>query len=213
MRRAALIAGAVVAVLAASGVAVGLWQRVPRGPADVHAEIADRELFGKVISTARPSPAAAIPTRPVASPIEPARLRIPSLALDARVERLGVTKQGTMDVPSNVWDVGWLWTGARPGGRGNAVIDGHRDSTTGAAIFVRLDRIKVGDAVLVSDAGGHQLTFVVDGVNRYDVQRAPLDAIFGPSADHGLNLITCAGSYDRNQHDYNERLVVHAKLT
>ena len=76
-------------------------------------------------STARPSPDPSAPTHPADSPIEPARVRIPSLELDARVERLGVTKQGIMDVPSNVWDVGWLQTGVRPGGRGNAVIDGH----------------------------------------------------------------------------------------
>jgi LPXTG-site transpeptidase (sortase) family protein len=212
-RRAALVAGAVVAVLAATGVAVGLWLRVPRGPANVHAEIADQDLFGKVIATARPSPAASIAAHPVTSPIEPARLQIPSLALDARVERLGVTKQGSMDVPSNVWDVGWLETGIRPGGRGNAVIDGHRDSASGPAIFMRLDRVKVGDTVLVSDAGGRQLTFVVDGMDHYGVQRPPLDAVFGPSDERRLNLITCAGSYDRNQHDYTERLVVHAKLT
>jgi LPXTG-site transpeptidase (sortase) family protein len=166
-----------------------------------------------VIATARPAPAASIPAHAVTSPIEPARLQIPALGLDARVERLGVTKQGVMDVPSNVWDVGWLQTGIRPGGRGNAVIDGHRDSASGPAIFMHLDRIKAGDTVLVSDAGGRQLTFVVDGVDRYSVQRPPLDAIFGPSDERRLNLITCTGAYDRSRHDYNERLVVHAKLS
>src|SRR5205085_1186906 len=65
----------------------------------------------------------------------PVRLRIPALGLRTSIEPVGL-RAGAMDVPTNVWDVGWFQLGPRPGDVGNAVIDGHLDSTTGPAVFL-----------------------------------------------------------------------------
>src|SRR6202035_2225817 len=66
----------------------------------VAARPSDLELFGKLISTAKPilgAPATSL--RPAKGPITPARIRIPALGIDTLVEAVGTTASGLMDVP------------------------------------------------------------------------------------------------------------------
>ncbi|MDQ6920051.1 MAG: class F sortase [Candidatus Dormibacteraeota bacterium] len=179
----------------------------------VHGEINDKDLFGKSVSAEQPplpSPPTAV--RPASGPIEPARIEIPVLHIDARVENVGLTRDWAMDVPSNVWDAAWLGTGPRPGAIGNAVIDGHKDSVKGPAVFMSLGKLRPSDRVLVTDASGAQLTFKVTEVASYDLASPPLERIFGPAPDRQLNLVTCDGLYDIRAHTYERRLVVFTKL-
>ncbi|MGM0866326.1 MAG: class F sortase [Bacillota bacterium] len=46
----------------------------------------------------------------------------------------------------------------------------------------------------------------------YQKDDAPLRTIFGPSEKRMLNLITCKGYFDREIHNYIERLVVYTEL-
>src|SRR5947209_7865092 len=62
----------------------------------------------------------------------PQRIVIPSLNVDSTIEQVGLDSQKRMDVPKNVFDVGWYDLGVRPGQIGSAVIDGHFDTPTGA---------------------------------------------------------------------------------
>src|SRR5262249_61267830 len=97
---------------------------------------------------------------PPASSPPPARFSIPVLRADAAAEPLGVDAQGRMAVPSKPEDVGWYRLGPSPGEPGNAVIDGHLDWWTGAAVFWQLARLKVGDELLVRRADGQGVQFV-----------------------------------------------------
>jgi uncharacterized repeat protein (TIGR01451 family) len=150
---------------------------------------------------------------PAQGAITPYRIRIPSLGIDTLIESVGVRRNGTMDVPGNIWNAAWLRTGPRPGASGQAVIDGHLDSTAGTAAFSDLRRLHAGDRIYVSDVKGSELTFSVT-----QLQVAPLDGfpalrVFGPAKGHFLNLITCAGQFDAARHTYDHRLVVFTALT
>ena len=119
----------------------------------VAARPSDIELFGKPISTVKPQLGAlATAFQPATGPIVPYRIRIPALGIDTVVESVGVTASGLMDVPSNIWDAGWLETGAKPGAAGQAIIDGHLDSVRGSAVFSDLRRLQAGDRVYVATA-------------------------------------------------------------
>jgi uncharacterized repeat protein (TIGR01451 family) len=173
----------------------------------------DLDLFGKPISRVKPQ-LGALPSllRRAAGPITPARIRIPAIEVDAVVEAVGVTRGGLMDVPSNIWDAAWLQSGAKPGARGQAVIDGHLDSTTGPAIFADLHRLQPGDRIYVSDADGNELTFKVATVQLEPLDGFPTMRVFGPSSGHVLNLITCAGQFSAKRRTYDHRLLVVATL-
>lgn len=161
-----------------------------------------------------PLPAAnPVVTEEPASPgIVPAKLHIPVVGIDAPVEPLGLDHAGRPDVPKNYWNVGWIKLGPKPGEVGNAVIDGHVDSPTAAAVFYNLRKLKVGDQVFVSDANGQQLIFEVFEIAIYPYNDAPLDKIFGHSTEAQLNLITCTGVFNRASQNYDKRFVAFTRL-
>jgi LPXTG-site transpeptidase (sortase) family protein len=176
--------------------------------------VSDLEMFGKTISSDLPTWTnyASLPElRPGTGSVVPVRLRIPALGVDTEVEGVGL-RNGAMDVPGNIWNAGWLNTSPRPGEVGNAVLDGHKDSVRGRAIFMELGKLKPGDKVYVSDEYGYELTFEVFEVQSYFLQDAPLARLFGPSAEKQLSLISCDGNFMREQLTYNKRVVVYTRL-
>ena len=143
----------------------------------------------------------------------PVQVAIPALGIDAPVESLGLLANGAMAVPQSVSDAGWLQTGPFPGSAGNAVIGGHLDGNSGEpAAFWGLNRLRPGDAIIVTTATGTQLRFGVVRIGQYQRQAVPLVAVFGPSREPHLNLITCAGPYLKGDRTYRDRLVVYARL-
>jgi Sortase (surface protein transpeptidase) len=143
--------------------------------------------------------------------IVPARLYIPAIDLHATVEAVHVLDNGQMGVPKSSEKVGYLMNGVLPGAIGNAVMDGHYDSYKGPAVFFRLKQLNPGDVVIVKNERGNPMEFVVQAVKAYKTSAAPVTAIFGPSIEPRLNLITCAGKYSRSKREHQERLVVYTK--
>lgn len=144
--------------------------------------------------------------------IIPKTISIPALGINAKVEKVGLLKDGSMDVPKDDQNVAWYKQGARPGEAGNAVIDGHVDNKTGPAVFFNLKKLKSGDKISVMNAKGEKRTFVVEKVESYPYERAPIQSIFGGADEPRLNLITCTGTFDRNKKTHLKRLVVYTKL-
>ncbi|MDR0139650.1 class F sortase [Metabacillus idriensis] len=144
--------------------------------------------------------------------IIPVQIVVPSLDIEANVESVGLTDDGTMELPSDDKLTAWYENGAQPGENGNSVIAGHVDNKTGPAVFFRLKDIKPGEEVIVYGKDGEELTFVVQDKKAYPYDDAPLPSIFGFSQEKKLNLITCTGTFDRKKKTHLERLVVSAKL-
>jgi LPXTG-site transpeptidase (sortase) family protein len=146
--------------------------------------------------------------------IEPVRLRIPSLGVDARVENVGVTAEGFMQAPASFKDAGWYKDGSRPGAEGSAVFDGHvNNGLTTAGVFEHLGQIQAGDTITVSDADGQTRTFRVTDSKVYEEGTAPSEEIFSRAGPPRLVLITCDGDWDRAERQYTHRLVVYAELS
>ena len=158
----------------------------------------------------QPAPDQYSPAPPRAQAPAPRRLIIPTIGVDAAVEKVEVDANPQMGVPQDPADVGWYSLGSSPGQPGDAVIDGHLDTATGApAVFARLSSLKPGDSVRVRWPDERELEFRVEQVSRVPYRAMPpgLYSTEGPSK---LTLITCTGAWDTNQHVYTERLVVQA---
>lgn len=152
-------------------------------------------------------------TSPAPSPL--ARLLIPTIGINAHIESVGVRPDSTMETPGqHPWDdVGWYSAGPRPGERGSSVIAGHLDRPGGnPAVFWRLRDLHVGATVLVVDANGKTLRFLVTRIMYYPPQAAPIQDIFGNTAGSFLNLTTCAGDWIPTQHQTAMRLVVYTSF-
>jgi sortase (surface protein transpeptidase) len=142
----------------------------------------------------------------------PVRIEIPAIGVSSNLVRLGLNRDGTMQVPGDYSVAGWFTGGPAPGDTGPAVIVGHVDSRTGPAIFYRLRDLRDGDTIKVRRADGKTLRFVADGVARYAKRAFPTQAVFGPEPDPVLRLVTCGGRFDRARRSYVDNLIVTAHL-
>lgn len=139
----------------------------------------------------------------------PTRLKIPSIDVDAFVEYVGLTTDGSMDVPKERANVAWYNLGPRPGENGSAVIAGHYGWKDGKiSAFDNLYKLRKGDKLYIEDDSGAVTTFVVREIRSYD-PKADASDIFGSSDGKAhLNLITCEGVWNKIIKSYSERLVV-----
>lgn len=154
---------------------------------------------------------AAAASSSVLSSTYPSRLIIPAVNINASVQRVGIARSGAMGVPSNFTDVAWYRYGTVPGQIGSAVIDGHVDNGLGLdGVFKHLSDVQVGDEVDVKTVGGRTLVFKITNLSYFDYKSVPADALFGPTDDAELKIITCSGSWVQSDKTYNKRLVVTA---
>jgi sortase A len=141
----------------------------------------------------------------------PVYLRIPSINVSAAVQQTGLSRKGNMGVPTNYTDVAWYKYGPIPGEKGSAVIDGHVDNGLSLpGVFKNLDRIKVGDTIIVKTAAGTERTFTVQETKMYPYKEVPTELLFNRTDRQRLNLITCTGAWLPGDKTYDQRLVVFA---
>jgi sortase (surface protein transpeptidase) len=145
-------------------------------------------------------------------PAPPARLEIPAIGVSTPLVRLGRRSDGSIEVPS-AWDTaGWYDQGPRPGQPGPAVLLGHVDSKTGPAVFYRLRELRPGEIVRVGLTDGRTLVFRVQRTERYPKDKFPTEAVYFPTLDRELRLITCGGDFDYAKGSYVDNIVVYATL-
>jgi sortase (surface protein transpeptidase) len=160
-----------------------------------------------------------IPTQPVYHPTpvtlqapHPARIDIPAVGIASDLVPLGFNADGSMQVPKHFAEAGWFADGPNPGETGPAVIAGHVDSTRGPAVFYRLKDLQAGNDIVVTRVDGTTATFRVARVETYEKQAFPTTAVFGPTPNAELRLVTCGGDFDWSKHSYKSNVVVFATL-
>jgi hypothetical protein len=142
----------------------------------------------------------------------PLRIAIPRLGVRARILRLGMNGDGTLQGPDNFADTGWWAGGSRPGEPGPAVVAGHVDSRTGPAVFFRLGSLRRGDVIRIGRRDGTVVGFAVQRLARYPEAHFPTGQVYGPTRRPTLRLITCPGDFDRSTGHYLDNTVVYATL-
>jgi sortase A len=139
------------------------------------------------------------------------RLKIPAIGVDAGLESVGLTTEGSVDVPKDPVNAAWFNLGPHPGEIGNAIIDGHFGWKSGApAVFDNLHKLRKGDKIFVEDGKGTTTTFVVREYRVYGSNDSVSYVFSSSDGKAHLNLITCEGTWDKIQKSYSNRLVVFA---
>jgi hypothetical protein len=199
MRRAVLAIGAtVVALLAVIMIMVG-GSPAMGDPAQPSAPGAPAPTAGTFRSV-----------RSYADVAEPVRVRIPAAGVDSGLVRLGRAPDGSIEVPAEFGVAGWYAQGPRPGGPGPAVILGHVDSRSGPAVFSRVAALPKDAQVLVDRADGSTVAFRVTGTQRVPKVAFPTDAVYAPTLQPSLRLVTCGGSFDAAAGSYRDNVIVYA---
>jgi len=169
----------------------------------------------------QPSAAAAGATGPAAKGPSlhrslPVSVDIPAIGVHSQLLYLGVTADGSIQVPSltrSADEAAWFKYSATPGQIGASVIEGHVDSYQGPAVFFRLGALRPGDTIDVTLADGVTAIFRVTGVRQYLKEKFPAKTIYSAADYAALRLITCGGTFDYATGHYLSSTVVFASLT
>lgn len=147
-----------------------------------------------------------------AAEVAPARLRIPAIGVDARVNPVAVDpKTNDFAVPPSVDQVGWYKFG--PGltaTAGSVVIAGHVDAAKqGAGAFFKLRDLEPGAPVEVTGPDGKPVRFMVTTREIVRKSTIELDKYFARDGPLRLTLITCGGPFDSGH--YRDNVVITAQ--
>ena len=155
-----------------------------------------------------------------------ARLRIPSIGVNAPVGSWGVTGNA-MPEPYGPTDVAWYDLSAFPGNGGypgtgkNAVFGAHADLNrliegagqryTGPAVFWDLDSLKPGDRIEV-ELNGQVLKYSVVWAREVSATATDWSQYWSSNVKvDSITLFTCSGKFDPDTHEYGSRLLVRAE--
>ncbi len=143
----------------------------------------------------------------------PTHVRIPQLKADLEVFPAPAEKDGTPPVPAedDAHRVAWYEHGPSPGEQGPALLVGHLDTHKGPAAFAGVGSLEPGAEVRVARADGSTVVFTVDSVEQYAKDRFPNDRVYGPTERPQLRLITCGGSWTKEE-GYDANIVAFASL-
>lgn len=146
------------------------------------------------------------------SGINPERIIIPKIDVNAKVIDLGLNPDGTLEVPENYGKTGWWTGGAKPGEKGSAVIVGHLDSKTSPAVFYKLPSLKAGDLIKVTDTAGKIVNFKVERLKQVPKDNFPTNEVYTMTGEPSLRLVTCGGKFNRSSGHYLDNVIVFASL-
>lgn len=145
-------------------------------------------------------------------PDKPRYLRIPELSLYSRVKELGLTTEGAVDAPWNVYDTGWYNGSIKPGSKnGVSLILGHVSGRSAPGVFRSIHELKKDQVVEVELGSGEVVRYKVDKVVEYDVDSIDMRKILYEvePGTHSLRLMTCGGIFDSQNQEYKSRTVVY----
>lgn len=141
----------------------------------------------------------------------PVKISIDSIEVIAPIESVGIL-DGAMAVPTFGHNVGWYSLGTNPGEVGSAVLAGHVNWKNGeTAVFTRLEEVKIGDVITVTNNYGAVTNFKVTDAQKFPLETDTTEIFSSSDGKVRLNLITCVGEWNESLGTHNERLVVFAE--
>jgi LPXTG-site transpeptidase (sortase) family protein len=139
--------------------------------------------------------------------LQPDRIKISSLNIDAQSVTVGLTSDNAVDVPEKISDAAWFNGSALPGKPGTTFMLGHYAAGYGG-IFDNLAKIKEGDIIELTDHANNSFKYKVSKKDKQKVADINMDAILTSDGENRLVIMTCAGSYIAQ--NYTDRLIITA---
>jgi len=167
----------------------------------VHTDVSASSFSGTVNSVSQ------VVVLPKSTPI---RIRIPSISLDSKLMKLGLEADGSLQVPPKAFPAGWYIGSPTPGQVGPSIIAGHID-WNGPGVFYSLNRVRLGDQIIISRIDGTIVTFKVTRIAAFLKSAFPTNDVYGNLSYPGIRLITC-GDYNFKLHNYVRDLVVFGAM-
>jgi LPXTG-site transpeptidase (sortase) family protein len=149
----------------------------------------------------------------VHAPAKPTdQLIINRLGTNASVSSIGLTKDGAIDTPKTLWQVGHYDKSTAVGATGTAVIVGHSGAPGQVGVFEHINRVQVGDIISYTRVDGTSVSYRVTSSAAYPVNDDTARLLVAPTSYASLNLISCYGNWDQAAFKYDQRWIVKSEL-
>lgn len=152
----------------------------------------------------------ALPTSVAVAPVVAAELQISTLDLRSQIGELDLRGDGALIPPTPADEIGWYRGSAVPGEPGPAVIVGHVNSRRGPGLLSRIEDLRPGTEVRVIRSDAQPVTYRVYWVERFAKHGFPTEAVYRPTPEPELRLITCGGAFDPVRRSYEDNVIVFA---
>jgi sortase (surface protein transpeptidase) len=154
-----------------------------------------------------------VPTTETVRP-KPTEVRIPKIGAQSTLIEAGLDENQAIQVPpvDQPMQAAWYSYSPVPGEPGPSILLGHVDGNKKPGIFYKLHELKAGDEVFVKRADGKELRFVATRTEQVPKDQFPEDAVYDPTNEPELRLITCGGAFDKAVHSYIDNIIVYARL-
>lgn len=144
---------------------------------------------------------------------EPRYVSVPSIGLKkSRIISLGRDRNGAIESPANIYDVGWFGESSVPGASKKApLLFGHVVGPYEEGAFYNLYRLTIGDEITITNGAG--ANFVYRVVEKQDIlgDTINLDVFLASKGDsQGLTLMTISGEFNPATNTSENRTVVFA---
>jgi len=149
------------------------------------------------------------------APNQPRYLTIDKFDVRARVLSVGASADRTIGAPKSIHDVGWYRGSAKPGQAGVMFLDGHVSGPTQPGVFKQIGSLKNGDKIGIERGDGIKFRYVVTSVKLVPEDKVDMNSLLVSPDAYGehLVLMTCGGSFNRAENQYEGRVIVQAKGT
>ena len=144
----------------------------------------------------------------------PKYLSIPKIGVtNAKVEQVGLLGNNKVGTPKDLNNVAWYDGSAKPGQNGALFINGHINDVGAGGIFNNLRNVAVGDKVIVERGDGTKFNYEVVHTETIPTSSINMDNVLkARGSEKGLNMMTCAGTYNFNTMSYSHRMIVYSVL-
>ena len=135
---------------------------------------------------------------------------------NARILPMGLTNEGALDTPRNIFDVGWYEASGKPGQGGTLIIDGHNGGPHVKGVFKNLPNLAEGDVIQVERGDGvvyhykvvENVEVLLENADAYMVKAAQSPV----SGKESVTLISCTGEWSQQRGTYLSRQFTRAVL-
>lgn len=135
---------------------------------------------------------------------------------NSRILPMGLTSEGALDTPRNIFDVGWYEASGKPGQGGTAIIDGHNGGPHVRGVFKNLPNLVEGDVIQIERGDGVVYHYKV--IDNVEVLLSDADAYMVKAAQspvagkESVTLISCTGEWSQQRGTYLSRQFTRAIL-
>lgn len=148
------------------------------------------------------------------SPEMPRYVSIPKLGIkNTRILRMGLDNNGSIKTPNSIFDAGWYEGSSSPNDTvGSALIMAHVSGVSEVGVFYNLFKLQNGDEINIEMGDGTLYVYRVVAKEEAAVDEINMNRyLVSKDVDKpGITLMTCAGEFNPETQQYENRLAVFA---